>query len=442
MTLAPERPSTEAPAPPRPEPSLGLRLAMVGGLLLTALLACIAGYGAVVLVVATLVLVVVAHELGHFATAKWCGMKATEFFVGFGPRIFSFRRGETEYGLKALLFGGYVRIVGFTSLEQVATEDEPRSYMNQSFWKRVVVSSAGSAVHLLLAILMGIAIFWSIGEPKITGTTVAQLSVWSQPTPAQRAGLEVGDLITAVNGTPFTADGQLEQVTRFHVGDPVTLQVERDGVRRGVVVTPVDARTVTAPGSQQSIAEVDGLTAATGYGLIGVETVDQTSYVKLSPLGVVRASFDQVGAVATQEFSGIARFFTPSGVSHIAANDLHPSQSTSGTGAQYRPTSVLGFGQVLTDATHSGWQNYLYILVVLNVGFGIVNMLPMIPLDGGHVAIAIYERLRTRRGQPHYRADITKLLPVVYVFVAFLGFLVLSALYLDAIHPIANPFGH
>ena len=94
------------------------------------------------------------HELGHFATAKWAGMKVTEYFVGFGPRLWSVRRGETEYGVKAIPAGGYVRIPGFTSTEEVAPEDEPRAYRQQPFHQRIIVASAGSAMHFLIAFVL------------------------------------------------------------------------------------------------------------------------------------------------------------------------------------------------------------------------------------------------------------------------------------------------
>ncbi len=142
--LARERTEDDAPVP-----SVNPRRSLFGLVAIVALLVIgvVSGFGWTVLAIVSLLTVVLLHEAGHFITAKLTGMKATEFFVGFGPRVWSFHRGETEYGLKALPLGGYVRIIGFTATEEVDPADEPRSYMNQAFWKRIVVSAAGSAVH-------------------------------------------------------------------------------------------------------------------------------------------------------------------------------------------------------------------------------------------------------------------------------------------------------
>jgi len=124
---------------------------LVGVAVLTALF-LVLGWGALLLFIVILIAIVMLHELGHFATAKWAGMKVTEYFVGFGPRLWSIRRGETEYGVKAIPAGGYVRITGFTATEEVPEEDEQRAYRQQPFYQRIVVASAGSVMHLLIAL--------------------------------------------------------------------------------------------------------------------------------------------------------------------------------------------------------------------------------------------------------------------------------------------------
>ena len=149
------------------------------------------------------------HELGHFVTAKWAGMKVTEYFVGFGPRLWSVRRGETEYGVKAIPAGGYVRITG-SPTEDVAPEDEPRAYRQQPFHQRIIVASAGSAMHFLIAFVLALILVLSFGQPT-NNYTVASLEHW--PGAARRrpqlAGLKAGDTIVSV-------DGKTVQATRTH----------------------------------------------------------------------------------------------------------------------------------------------------------------------------------------------------------------------------------
>ena len=146
------------------------------------------------------------HELGHFATAKWAGMKVTEYFVGFGPRLWSVRRGETEYGVKAIPAGGYVRITGFTSTEEVAAEDEPRAYRKQPFHQRIIVASAGSAMHFLIAFVLALTLSWASGTTS-DNYTVSALEHWKgvATTPAAAAGLRPGDTIVSVDGRPSAA---------------------------------------------------------------------------------------------------------------------------------------------------------------------------------------------------------------------------------------------
>jgi membrane-associated protease RseP (regulator of RpoE activity) len=149
--LAPPAIEADAPEPhvqTRGETVLRLTALVVGTALAVAAIVALGGWAWVV-VIGAVIAIIMLHELGHFVTARRCGMKATEFFVGFGPRLWSIRRGETEYGIKALPLGGYVKILGMTSAEELDPSDEPRSFVNQSTSKRVLVASAGSIVHLL-----------------------------------------------------------------------------------------------------------------------------------------------------------------------------------------------------------------------------------------------------------------------------------------------------
>ena len=191
-------PPTQPPAPVTNSGQIGRLL--IGLALVTAIFV-VAGLGDLLLFIVILIVIVMLHELGHFATAKWSGMKVTEYFVGFGPRLWSIRRGETEYGIKAIPAGGYVRITGFTVLEDVAVEDEPRTYRQQPFWKRIIVGSAGSVMHFLIAFVLALISVFAFGVAT-NNVRIGALERWDgvAQTPAQQAGIRAGDTIVSVNG--------------------------------------------------------------------------------------------------------------------------------------------------------------------------------------------------------------------------------------------------
>ena len=207
-------------------------------------------------VIAAVLLMVVGHELGHFATAKWTGMKATEFFVGFGPRIWSFRRGETEYGIKALPLGGYVKITGMSSLEQLDDGDEPRSYRAQSYPRRLLVASAGSIMHVIMAALLLLVSYSALGVPDSSKIQIAGFTAWDghAKTVAQLAGIHRGDEVERVTnlstGRVTNVHGGADLIDAVASSSNQTLElvVRRDGQTRTVTATPVDGRTLRSGG--------------------------------------------------------------------------------------------------------------------------------------------------------------------------------------------------
>ena len=199
----------------------------------------------VLVVVLALVAMIMLHELGHFATAKWSGMKVTEYFLGFGPRLWSIRRGETEYGVKAIPAGGYVRIVGMTMLEEVDPSDEARSYRQASFPRRLLVAFAGSGMHVIIAFVLLFSLYAFSGAPTATSPTISSLGQFSKGlSPAQRAGLRPGDVIVAVDGHKVTGLDSLITFVNKHPGDALSFVVDRDGHDLTLRVTPVDGRHV------------------------------------------------------------------------------------------------------------------------------------------------------------------------------------------------------
>src|SRR5438132_3666812 len=207
------------------------------------------GITTVLLVIFALIVMIMLHELGHFATAKWGNMKVTEYFLGFGPRLWSIHRGETEYGVKAIPAGGYVKIVGMSNLEEVDPADEPRTYRQQPFGRRLSVAVAGSAVHFILAFLILWVLFSFVGVPDGNKVAVGGFStIQGTASPAKLAGLQPGDVFVSVDGHALSSPDQLVSYIQSHAGQPVTVVVKRHGDTQTIRVTPIDERTVKVQG--------------------------------------------------------------------------------------------------------------------------------------------------------------------------------------------------
>jgi membrane-associated protease RseP (regulator of RpoE activity) len=441
MTDTERRPAPSGP-PSAPEPPVyetgGLRLA----LLIAAVAAAGLAFGWPVLVVILgIVVMIFLHELGHYLTAKWAGMKATEFFIGFGPKIWSFRRGETEYGLKVVPAGAYVRIIGMNNLDEVDPADEPRTYRQKSFPKRLLVVSAGSLMHFAQAFVLLVILLGVVGFP---GRSVAnppdrapawEINTVEDDSAAQAAGLEEDDLVVAVNGQPVSQFDELsDALARFDVGDEVQLTVERDGVERTVDAT-LRARPAGVPGGDA------------GSPFLGVGT---SKHFSDEPIGLGTALVRAPGEMLRftgQTFGAMAGFFSPRGISNFADNVGEANNPDSGSGGgggsgsssddNDRLISIIGVVQLGSQDVENRAAFLLALFFSLNMFIGIFNMLPLLPLDGGHAAIAIYERIRSRPGRA-YHADFAKLLPLTYVVVMGLVVLGVTAMYLDIVDPISG----
>jgi membrane-associated protease RseP (regulator of RpoE activity) len=432
MTLTEkEAPAAQPPLEPDPAPEGNPKQViqlLVALALITAVFIAL-GWGYLLLFIAILIAIVMLHEFGHFVTAKRAGMKVTEYFVGFGPRLWSVRRGETEYGVKAIPAGGYVRITGFTAMEEVAEEDEPRAYRQQPFHQRIFVASAGSIMHLLIAFVLALIVVFSYGQ-LTDNYKVASLEHWpGQATPAALAGLKAGDTIVSVNGKSFANPNAMTDAIKRSAGTPVNLGVERDGKLIHLTATPENGKGI----------KVDGQKLA-NHGYLGIEITTATNSV--NPLNAPGAALSTMWGVTTQEASGIGQIFSPSGFAsiwHQLTNSKYAASVAANPGSAPRASSIVGIANLGAQAEQNSLYSVLMLLIAINIVFGLLNMLPMIPLDGGHVAIAGYEWVRTKRGQPYYRADITKLFPVAAVFIALLAFVSLSAIFLDITHPLQLP---
>ena len=407
---------------------------LVGVALLVTLVAIATGTTDLLIVIACVMVIVMVHELGHFLAAKRGGMKVTEYFVGFGPRLWSFRRGETEYGIKALPFGGYVKIPGMTNLEEVDPADEDRLYREQPFHSRLLVAVAGSAMHFLMAFVLLWVLLTFVGVPNGNQVEIQGVSALGGARgPAARAGIQPGDVVVTVDGKPVAGNVDvLTTAVRDHPDVPVTVVVDRNGVRKSLTVTPTNGRTVHESGVQ----------APTGDAAFGVIGVSLGSPVQTrSPVRAVASTGAELGRFTWASITGIGHLISPSAVSQrfdqVSSAKAASQAAANGTRAQ----SIVGIVQTANDAAHAGIGDFLYILIVINIFFGVFNLIPMLPLDGGHVAIAVYEKIRTGRRKELYHADVAKLMPFTWMFLLFLGILIVPALLTDILHPMANPFG-
>ncbi len=399
------------------------------GFFVVVLLAIYLNIGKTLLVVAALVAMIMVHELGHFVVAKVSGMKVTEYFLGFGPKLFSFRRGETEYGIKAIPAGGYVKIVGMSNVEELSPEDEARAYRSSTFPRRLAVSVAGSFMHFVMAYLLLVALFLFVGVPSSNQIEISALSSakGAITTPAMQAGLRAGDIVYGIDGKNLTSPNQFVTAIQDSPNKAVTLDLYRGGKAMAIVVTPTTEAKLNVATSSPSSA-----------GVIGAHlVVPNESLPLLSSLG---RPFSAIGSYSSQTISALMSHFSISGISNYVHALSHPASTTSGAGASVRFESPVGIVRLASQAANVGIGAVLTLLFSINVFVGIFNLIPLLPLDGGHVVIAAYERVRSRKGK-RYHADMMKMIPVTYAVLLVIVLLGVTALYLDITHPLANPFG-
>ena len=390
------------------------------------------GGWALPVVLALIVVMVMGHEFGHFMTAKRSGMKVTDFFVGFGPVVWSVTRGETRYGVRALLLGGYVKVPGMSWADDIEPAIESRTYRTASYPKKVLFASAGSLMHLVMALALAFASLTIVGLPSSSHVGIAGFTKWQghARNAAQLAGVRVGDRIVKIDGHVIGNATTLVNLVHDASGRQITLVVERAGHEVTLHATPVDGRSIKVAGTPLA-------TGTSPVGYLGVALVDQvvrTPWWQAAP-----KSFEQVGLTANAALHAMVHVFSPGEFLSLFHQVASPALAESAAAQATRPQSIVGVVRVAVQGAQSGVGILLEILMTVNIFVGMLNMLPMLPLDGGYVAVATYERLRSRRGQ-RYHADINHLLPVVYAFMSVLLVLFATTLYLDIVHPIANPF--
>ncbi len=307
-----------------------MRLAILAALVA---LAFLAGGWALPVVILGVVVMIFLHEFGHFLAAKFGGMKVTEFFIGFGPRIWSFRRGETEYGLKAIPAGAYVKIIGMNNLDEVAPEDEDRTYRSKSYPKRMLVAVAGSAMHFAQALVLLFVLYAVIGIPGGSLTETKQWTVGEVVTgsAADAAGLQPGDRIVSVDGTEVATFGDFSDDIAAHPGDAI------------------DAHRRAGRPDAQLPATIGVSPRDTSRGLLGIRVEPTTTTT--GPITAVTSSFSDFADQSTATLGFLGDFFTPSGISDFAGDVANGSGDPNQT--VDAPSSGSGSAQV-SDSPDEG----------------------------------------------------------------------------------------
>jgi membrane-associated protease RseP (regulator of RpoE activity) len=408
----------------------------------------------IVLFALAILISVSLHEFGHMLTAKAFRMKVTRYFVGFGPTLWSFRKGETEYGLKGIPLGGFVKIVGMTPLEEeeeeVGEADRKRVFWRKPLWQRTVVLAAGSVTHFILGfvVLWILVSFVGVANPEraeayersqATSTVdVAECvppddapvdftcSESDEPSPARAAGMRDGDRITAVEDTEVTDwDSLLAAVSELTPEEPVDVTVERDGAEQVLEVTPYAAEVELEDGTTETVAR---------FGVSVYLDPSIPAMVTAGPVSGVGETASYTGDMFRETFAALADL--PSKIPPLW-DSIWGAERSDDT-----PVSVVGASRLGGEMVqYDQWAMFFMLLVVLNYFIGVFNLLPLLPMDGGHIAIAWYEKARSwvasKRGRPDPgRVDYLKLMPLTYAVIIVLGGFMLLTITADIVNPI------
>ena len=366
---------------------------------------------AIVAFLALILLVVIPiHELGHLLVAKRFGFKIQEYFVGFGPRLWSTRRGETEYGIKAIPAGGYVKIAGMNPYESVAPEDVARSYNAKPIWQRSLVILAGPLSHILVAAVLYFTLFVTYGDPNtelvVVGAVAPTLDGGASP--AAEAGIQVDDVVTRVGDlehpTPDSLGLYVTRYAREHPGEPLTYVIDRDGQALTLEIVPV------------LVTEGEITKGRIGFTL-GSEPLSVPESAVVAGEWVGRATANSLATIPKVFTVGVGRTFS------VLFTD-EPRQSTD-------VTSLVGVSRQIGDAGERGdWALFLGFAAYVTLFIGIVNLIPLPPLDGGHLALLVWEKITGRH------ADYRKLIPVSAAVIVFLSIFALATVFLDITEPL------
>jgi len=368
--------------------------------------------------VVALLLSVMVHEFGHFVTARRYGMWVSEFFVGFGKRIWSVQRGETEFGVKAIPAGGYCRIEGMSPNDAMPEGEEERAFYKASSGKKLIVLGAGSFLHFVLGYLLLFLLFAGVGTNQvlpIIGEVVSNSA-------AQSAGIQVGDEVTSINGVEVTTWYKDVEAIRNSQGKELALGLLRDGKNITITATP-------------RLTDIDG-TERYVLGIVNITGLKRSGVVESAS-----NSFKVTKSFLSESIQSLAKL--PEKIPALwGATVRGEERDANGL------VGVVGVARVSGEAVGSDkltpmerLATFLLIVASLNIFVGIFNLLPILPLDGGHVAVAIADEIRAflarLRGRPRPAPiDVTVLTPITMVVFVVLACLTLLLLVADVINPV------
>ena len=387
--------------------------------------------------VVALLLSVMIHEAGHYLTAKKFGMKVTEFFLGFGQKIWSTQRGETEFGIKAIPAGGYCRIVGMSPREELSQADEDRAFVKAGVGQRLIVLGAGSFLHFVIGFVLLLTLFISVGVTSVT-STVEQVSecipqkasevctAKSTPSPAKNVGILAGDKIIRVDGKSYKDWSDVVAVIRASAGKELNITIERNGAPIDIAVTPASR-------------ELNGKV----IGVLGV--VNKVGTITYGPVDSVARAGKFTGEILQNSATSLVSLPTkiPNLISQTFGGEKRDPEGLVGVVGVARVSGETADTDALT--LREKIATFILIIASLNLFVGMFNLLPLLPLDGGHMAVAIVDGVRNflarRRGlakpAPFDVERLTPITMVVFVLMAALSILLLAA---DIFNPIKMNF--
>ncbi|WP_295624155.1 RIP metalloprotease [uncultured Corynebacterium sp.] len=386
------------------------------------------------------------HEWGHMQVARACGMRVRRYFIGFGPTVWSGKRRHagggghvTEYGFKLVPLGGFCDIAGMTAQDPVAPEEEEHAMWRRPWWQRIAVLSGGVAMNLLVGVFLiyVIAVTWGLPNmnadfsPRVqqaqcvpaTQNPDGTLSDCSGTGPAGEAGLRAGDVITSVNGEAVETYPEVIEAVGASQSGPIEFGLERDGRAETIAVEPemVERRT-----NSGAVTEVPAV------GLRFEPPRDTT--IEYTPLTAVPGALAFTGDMFGAVWDGLLSI--PGKIPGVIASIFGAERDVES------PMSVVGASRVGGEMVENDmWNGFMMMLANLNFFLALFNLLPLPPLDGGHIAVVVYEKLRDLIRRAFGKsaagpADYTKLMPVTMAFTAVLlmfGVIVIAA---DVVNPI------
>jgi len=366
--------------------------------------------------VVALLFSVMVHEFGHYLTARKFGMRVSEFFLGFGKRIWSFTRGETEFGIKAIPAGGYCRIEGMTPQDQMAEGEEGRAFFAASSAKKLIVLGAGSFAHFLLGFLLIFSIFFGVGYQAL----LPDITKVSPQSAAAAAGFQEGDRLLTIDGDEVDNWAIDSKKIAESKGREIVFTVERGD------------EILTLKANPQYIEEEKRY-------LLGVVTK-----VGVKRDGVIQSTQNASSATWALARESVKSLFTlPTKVPELfrqtfMGEERDPNGLVGVVGAARVSGEVVGSENL---AGNQRLQTFILIVASLNIFVGIFNLLPLLPLDGGHMAVAIADEIRAffarLRGRPRPAGiDVTILTPVTMVVFVLLAALTLLLLFADIVNPV------